>query len=239
MRRSNGLSDESVGITVGLFVVVFVFFVVYNFIYNKKRKEVVSKYCRENGITYTETAESIIGCDEKFDMMMRGKSQSLDHIMSGTRGDYEFQIFDFYYTLEKPDPRFPLNTYNEEIGETICFIRKKGKSFPHFYMLEKDFLDSDVDFLPKIEGIKDIEYPLEDEFATLVVKSVNEEEMRTFFNSQKIDSLNNCFKDIPASDFGYIYEGKGDCFLAAKLSIVSVKERLELLDIALKVFEAL
>lgn len=243
--RNTGLTDEGIGIVVGIIFFVFVFFVIYNIIYNKRRKDVISKYCKQNGLNYIETSESIIGCEEKFDIMLCGKDQRLDHIMSGKKGEYEFQIFDFYYTLEKLSQRNPLVTYNEEIGETICFIRKKGgKNFAHLYMLEKGVLGSDVDFLPKVEGIKNFEYPLVDEgyteeFATLVVKSINENEIKSFFNSQRISSLTNCFADISPDEFNYIYEAKNDSMLVASLGILSVEQRLQLLNTGVKVYEAL
>lgn len=237
--RHRPLTDEGIGYLVGFFFFIFMFFVIYNYFYNKKRKQMIGGYCRQYGLKYTETSDAILGCDEKFDMTTRGQNQSYDHIMSGTRGDYEFQILDFYYTVEKRNPRHGLTTYNEEVIETFCFLKKKGKALPHFYMVEKGMLESDVDFLPKIEGIKNIDFPLEDEFATLNVRSVNEDEIKKYFNKQRLDSLNNCFKDVPASDYDLIYEAKGDCLLVAKLAVLSVKDRLQMLETALKVFEAM
>ena len=141
-------------------------------------------------------------------MTNRGKDQRLDHIMSGTRSDYEFQIFDFNYTLEKPDPRFPVNKYNEENTETICFLRKKGNAFPHFYMLEKSLIESDVDFLPKNGEMKDIEFVLNEE-EKLLVKTNNEEEIKEFFSAHRIESIKEKYSQE------YIYEVKGEYFLVA------------------------
>lgn len=234
--RSKGFNDETIGYFVGFIVAVFVFFLIYDFIYNKKRKESVSKYCSQNGLKYTRYSESILDCNEKFDMILRGKDQRLDHIMSGSRGDYEFQIFDFYYYLKKRGPR--LNTYDKEFGETICFLRKKGgKAFPHFYMFQNVMLDDNIDdLLPKVEGIKDIEFPLEED-TKLIVKSVNEDEMRTFFTKQRVDSVSKFFDET--GGFIYVYEGKGDCLLVAYPQIKQVAERLELLECAVKLYEAL
>ena len=237
--RHRPLTDEEIGYLAGFFFIIFMFFVIYNYFNYKKRKQMIGGYCRQYGLKYTEISDTILGCDEKFDMTARGQNQSYDHIMSGTRGDYEFQIIDFYYTVEKRNPRYSFTTYNEGVTETICFLKKQGKDLPHFYMVEKGMLESDVDFLPKIEGIKNFEFPLEDEFATLNVRSVNEDEIKTYFNKQRLDSLNNCFKDVPLCDYNLIYEAKGDCLLVAKLAVLSVNERLQMLETALKVFEAM
>ncbi len=237
--RHHPLTDEGIGYLVGIVFFIFMFFVVYNFFHSKKRKQLIDGYCRNFGLKYTETSDTLLGCDEKFDMTSRGEGQCYDHIMSGTRGDYEFQIFDFCYTVEKRNPRNPLLTYNEVLTETICFIRKKGKSLPHLYMVEKGMLESDVDFLPKVEGIKSFDFPFEDDFATLNVRSINEDEVKEYFNKQRLDSLCNCFKDVPASDYDLIYECKGDCLLVGKLAELSVEERLHMLEISLKVFEAM
>ena len=93
--RTKSLSDETIGYSVGIIVFIFLGYVIYSFIFHKKRKEVMSNYCQQNGLKYTETSEQILDCNEQFDMILRGKDQCLDHIISGTRGDYEFQIFDF------------------------------------------------------------------------------------------------------------------------------------------------
>lgn len=232
MKRNSGLSDESVGMTFGIVVVIFLFFVIYNFIYNKKRKDSIGNYCKQNGINYTVTSESIIGCNERFIMMNRGKAQRLDHIMSGIKNDYEFQIFDFNYTLEKPDPRFPVNKYNEELCETICFLKKKTNALPHFYMLEKSLLESDVDFLPHNNELKDIEFTLNNE-EKLIVKTYNEGEIKQFFSDHRIESIKEKYTRE------YIYEVKGEYVLVAFLDVLSVKDRLILLEKALKFYNSL
>ena len=232
--RRNGLSDEAIGYTVGLFVFVFIGFVIYSFIFHKKRKEVMSKYCQENGLKYTEFSEQILDCNEQFDMILRGKDQGLDHIISGTRGDYEFQIFDFNYTLEKPDPKFPKTTYNEEFTESICCLKKKGKALPHFYMLTDSLIQTNVGFIPQVKEYIDVDLvKINNDTETMVVKTRNEDEILDFFDLPKTDALQPILKEE------YIYEGKGEYLLVANLDIMSVKERLELLDNAVKVFEVL
>lgn len=253
MNRSKGFSSQTNEIIISVVVVVFVLLIGYatymDMKDDKKRKKAHRKYCEENGFQYTEISESIPGCNEKFDMLLRGKNQSIENIMSGTKGDYEFQIFDFHYYLERHSPRSPINTYNKEFVETLCFLRKKGeKAFPHFYMLQNTLLNEekekakynlyikDVYFLPKIEGIKEIEFPLE-EGLTLVVRSSNEEEMKEFYTNQRIDSIKRFFDET--GGFIYIYEGKGDCLLAGYTRVMSIEERLEILDCAIKMYEAL
>ena len=232
--RTPSLSDESVGYAVGIFVFIFLAACIYNFILNKKRKDVISNYCKQNGLNYTETSNYIMNCNEQFDIMQRGKDQSCDHIMSGTSRDYDYQIFDFCYTLEKPDPKYPMTTYNEGFSETICFLTKKGKPFPHFYMLAKSILQSDVDFLPKVKDFKEVELlTINDEQETVLVKTRDEDAVLDFFDLPRTDALKTSFKEE------YIYEGKGECLLVSYLGLMSVKERLELLDNAVKVFESL
>ena len=233
--RSKGLSsDEAIGYTLGLFILVFVGFVIYSFIFHKKRKAVMSKYCLENGLKYTETSEQILDCNEQFDMILRGKDQCLDHIISGTRGDYEFQIFDFCYTLEKPDPKFPKTTYNEEFTETICCLKKKGKALPNFYMLTQSLIQTDVGFIPKVKEYIDVDLlRINDDKETVVVKTRNEDEILDFFDLPKTEAIKPIMKEE------YIYEGKGEYLLVANLEIMSIKERLELLDSAVKMFEVL
>ncbi len=232
--RSKGLSDEAIGYTVGFIVFVFIGFVIYNIIFHKKRKAVMSKYCQGNGLKYTETSKCIIDCNEQFDMIFRGKDQYLDHIVSGTRGDFEFQIFDFCYTLEKPDPKFPKTTYNEEFTESICCLKKKGKALPHFYMLTESLMHSDVDFIPKVKEFNDVELlKINDDNETVIVKTRNEDEILDFFDLPKTDAIKTIMKEE------YVYEGKGEYLLVAKLDLMSIEERLELLDNAVKMFEVL
>ena len=253
MKRSKGFSSETNETIISVVVILFVLIVGYA-VYsdrknNKKRKNAHKRYCDENGFQYTEIAESIPGCNEKFDMLIRGKDQRIENIMSGTRGDYDFQIFDFYYYMESPSPRNPLHKYDKEYGETICFLRKKSeKNFPHFYMLQNTLINEekgkakynlfikDVYFLPKIEGIKDIEFPLEEELS-LIVRTNNEEEIKAFYTKQRIDSIKSFFDQT--GGFIYIYEGKANCLLAGYTRIMTIEERLEILDCAIKMYEAL
>ena len=253
MGRSKGLSSEANEVIISVIVVAFILIIGYvtyiDMKKKKKRDDAIKNYCNEKGIQYTEIAETIPGCNEKFDIIFRGNQRKIENIMSGTRVDYEFQIFDFYYYLTRRSPRHPLYTYEKEFGETLCFIRKKGgKTFPHFYMLENILIDEirknlkydlyvkEVYFLPKVEGIKEIEFPL-DEDLKLLVRSVNEEEMRSFFTSQRIDSIDRFFDET--GGFIYIYEGKNDSLLASYQRLMSIEERFELLDCAIKMYDAL
>ncbi len=232
--RTKSLSDETIGYSVGIIVFIFLGYVIYSFIFHKKRKELMSNYCKQNGLTYTETSEQILNCNEQFDMILRGKNQYLDHIISGTRGDYEFQIFDFCFTLEKPSPKFPTTTYNEGFTETICCLKKKGKALPHFYMLTKGIMESDVDFIPKVKEYIDIDLTrINNDTETVIVKTRNEDEILNFFDLPKTDAINTTMKEQ------YIYEGKGEYLLVAHLDLMSIKERLELLDSAVKMYEIL
>ena len=232
--RRNGLSDEAIGYTVGFFAFIILAIFIYNIIFHKKRKEVMSKYCQEKGLKYTEFSEQILDCNEQFDMILRGKKQYLDHIISGTRGDFEFQIFDFCYSIEKPNPKFPKTTYDEDFSESICCLKKKGKNLPHFYMLTQSLIQTDVGYIPKVKEYINVDLlRINDDKETVVVKTRNEDEILDFFDLPKTDALQTLIKDK------YIYEGKGEYLLVANLELMSIKERLELLDNAVKVFEAL
>ena len=234
MRSSKGLSDEAIGYTVGFIVLVFIGFVIYSIVFHKKRKEIISKYCDEHGLKYTEFSEQILDCNEQFDMILRGKNQYLEHIISGTRGDYEFQIFDFCYTLEKPDPKFPKTTYNEGFTESICYLKKKGKALPHFYMLTQSLIQSDVDFVPKVKEYSDVDLlKINDDKETVIVKTRNEDEILDFFDLPRTDAIQPIMKEE------YIYEGKGEYLLVANLEIMSIEERLDMLNNAVKMFEVL
>ncbi len=232
--RTKSLSDEAIGYSVGIIVFIFLGYVIYSFIFHKKRKEVMSNYCQQNGLKYTETSEQILDCNEQFDMMLRGKDQCLDHIISGTRGDYEFQIFDFCYTLEKPNPRFPTTTFNEEFTETICCLKKKGKALPHFYMLTDSLIQTNVGFIPQVKEYIDVDLvKINNDTETMVVKTRNEDEILNFFDLPKTEAIKT------KVDGKYIYEGKGEYLLVSYIEIMSIKERLEILENALKVFESL
>ena len=233
--RSKGLSsDEAFGCTIGFIVLLLIGFGIYGIIFHKKRKDVMSKYCQENGLKYTEISEQILDCNEQFDMILRGKNQYLAHIISGTRGDYEFQIFDFNYTLEKPHPKIFKATYDEGFTESICCLKKKGKNLPHFYMLTQSLIQSDVGFIPKVKEYIDVDLlRINNDKETVVVKTRNEEEILDFFDLPKTDALQTVIEDK------YIYEGKGEYLLVANLDIMSIEERLEMLNSAVKVFEAL
>lgn len=228
------MTDELIGYSVGVVFFAFVGYMIYSFIFHKKRKEVMSNYCQQNGLKYTESSDSIMDCNEEFDMILRGKDQCLDHIISGTRGDFEFQIFDFSYTLEKPSPKFPTTTYNEEMTESICCLKKKGKSLPHFYMLANSLLYSDVGFIPKVPDFKDVDLvKINNDQETVVVKTRNEDEILNYFDLPRTEALKTCLRE------NFIYEGKGEYLLVANLELMSIKERLEMLENAVKVFEVL
>ena len=232
--RTKSLSDETIGYSVGIIVFIFLGYVIYSLIFHKKRKELMSNYCKQNGLKYTETSEQILDCNEQFDMILRGKDQYLDHIISGTREDYEFQIFDFCYTLEKKDPKYPTTTYNEEFTETICCLKKKGKTLPHFYMLTNSLIRTDVGFIPKVKEYTDVDLvKINNDRETVVVKTRNEDEILDFFDLPKTEALKTKMRD------NFIYEGKGEYLLVAYLDLMSIKERLELLDNAVKMYEIL
>lgn len=253
MKRGKGFSSDTNGTIISVVVVILLLIIGYATYCDKKNKkkrdDAIKNYSNDNGLQYTEIAETIPNCNENFDMLTRGKKQRIENIMSGTKNGYEFHIFDFYYYLERRNPRHPLTTYDKEFSETLCFIRKKGeKGFPHFYMLENILIDEvkndlkydlyvkDVYFLPKVEGINDIEFPL-DEDLKLVVRTTNEEEIKAFFSNQRIESVKSVFDET--GGFIYIYEGKSDCLLTGYTRLTNIQERLEILDCAIKMHEAL
>lgn len=228
------MTDEIIGYFVGIFVFAFIGYMIYSFVYNKKRKEILSRYCQQNGIKYLEDSDYIIDCKEEFDITSRGKDRLYDHIMYGSRNDYEFQLIDFSYTLEKPDPKFPLTTYNEVFNESLCVLHKKGKRLPHFYMLTKSLIQSDVGFVPKVKEYSDVDLlKINDDNETVIVKTRNEDEILDFFDLPRTDAIQPIMKEE------FIYEGKGEYLLVSSLNIMSVEERIEMLNSAVKMFEAL
>ncbi len=224
------------GFLISLFVFIFIVAVIYSLIKDKKRKEQFSKYCEQNRIKYQEDSEYIIDCNEKFDITSRGKNQCYYHIMHGTRNDYDFQLIDFYYSIEKTSSKPPFNKYDETFNETLCVIHKKEINFPHFYMLVKGFLNSDVNFLPTIKDYEDIdliEVKTIDGEDMVLVRTRNEDETLQFFDTSKCEAVQKNIKE------DLVYEGNGEYLIVSKLELLSLDDRLKLLENSIKMFEAI
>ena len=231
--HKNSLTDEGIGYTVGFIVIVLFCLFIYKLVSNKKHKDEISHYCQQNGLKYTETAIYIPDCSIKFNLTNSGKNQEFTNFMAGNRNEYEFQIFDFCFYVETINSRFPDQKHDDEYNSTMCLLRKKGKQLPAMYFLDKELFDADKDLLPKIENLHDIELDGKESDEKIIVRSRNETEARQLFSGQRLDYIKSSFMQ----DFKY--EIQGEYLLVSATDTISVKERLNLLDNSIKMFEAI
>lgn len=228
------LTDDGIGYTFAFVVlgllVVAVFLGLY-MAYEKRRKKGIRDYCLKNGVKFIEKADSMVECSETFDLTSRGTNRTFELIMSGSQLGYDFQIFDFSYdekTDESDDP-----DEDERITESVCLISKYGRLMPSFFMFERDILDGDLDYLPKIKGGKEVFFPKNKSFEEVYcVKTRNEAEVRPFLESKLSEIALNY-------ESGFLYEAKGEYLLVSFIVKMSIEDRLKMLQNAIKMFNVL
>ena len=147
---AKGLSDD-----LSAFLICFGFFslilvVIYiQEVMNKKRREAIRSYCRQHGLSYSDTAKKIPVIARSFSLLSeKGDNNKWQSEMSGKRVDYSFTIFEHYYVTGSGKSR------HTQI-DTICAITKDEVDMPQFFVREENFI---FDGLGKLFGGQDINF---------------------------------------------------------------------------------
>ena len=200
-----------------------------------KRKKDIIEYFTSNGFKYNDFSTIFPNDVRDFNIAHTDKKgYSVKNYIAetyGQRDGVDITIVD--------------HTYLESIGRqrgcyehTLCLLRNQEIKIPDFYLRNRIFI---LDSIKKLFGMKEIIISEDKEFSKkFVLQGQNEEEIRNFFNS----SIRQVF--ILNQKRGCEYESKNNSLMVSKrkyflfmtAGYLNVKERIELLENSLKLFNS-
>ena len=234
------LTQCIVGISLVLFGIYgFIAILIYSFeredkLEAKRRNEII-EYFTSNGFKYNDISTIFPNDVRDFNIAHTDKKgYSVKNYIAetyGQRDGVDITIVD--------------HTYLESIGRqrgcyehTLCLLRNQEIKIPDFYLRNRIFI---LDSIKKLFGMKEIIISEDKEFSKkFVLQGQNEEEIRNFFNS----SIRQVF--ILNQKRGCEYESKNNSLMVSKrkyflfmtAGYLNVKERIELLENSLKLFNS-
>ena len=256
---SNSHSGNSTGNFIGFLVFFFIMLgvAVYVFYQDKKRKKEINDFCIKNGMTYQDEVISLPSTAQQFAIVNLGAERTISSVMSGTRNNIKFYIFE----VSSEQIKGPLRPRNKalyaSLSHTVCLIINTKTRFPSFYLRDsndkfpktfqllgmemegpnfytwdRDILNPDKIYEKK--GGKNIELPDFPDFCSdFVLKGCNEEDVYKYFTLERINALMNNHEP------GYQYEAKGDCFMVSKPYVTFLDDRLDLFKKSMVIYNSL
>ena len=212
----------------GLFVIIFVIAMIvgaYETEKEKKRRSEIASYCRRSGIVYSEIANDIPSIAYNFSLMQeKGHTNEWRVEMSGSRGPFDFYLFEHYYVSGSGKSR-----HSET--NTICILTKVGTNMPQFFARDENMI---LDGLGKLFGGQDINFADDPEFSRkFVLQGMSEHEIRKFFNRRVRSTF------VMKHYNGYKYEGYGNCFMIMVPGKLELEQRLTLLANTVSIFQGI
>ena len=231
--------------------------VVYVVYLDKKRKKAINDFCQRNGMTYQDKVISLPAAAQQFAVVNLGAQRTISSVMSGTRNNIKFYIFEVTSDQLKESRISGRNKDSASLAHTICLIVSNKTRFPSFYLRDSDdklpntfqLLGMDmkapniynlgIDILNpdkryEKKGGKDIElsdYP--DFCSDFILKGRNEEEVNKYFTPERINAL------IDSHQPGYQYEAYEDCFMVSQQYTLYLDGRLDLLKKSMVIYNSL
>lgn len=216
-------SEDPMALLIGLGFFAIIMFVAYmQSVMDKKRREAIRSYCRQHGLSYSDTANKIPAIARSFSLLSeKGHTNSWRSEMAGKREDYSFTIFEHYYVTGYGKSR---HTYIN----TICVISKNEVNMPQFFVRDENFI---LDGLGKLFGGQDINFEEDPVFSKkFVLQGMSEPSIRQFFDRR----VRKTFVDKHIK--GYQYEGYHNCLVTCVSGSLDINGRMALLSNALAVF---
>ena len=230
---------------------------IYMIYQDKKRKKEINDFCIRNGMTYQDKAINLPSAAQQFAIVNLGATRTISSVMSGTRNNIKFYIFEVTSEQLKESHGSGGKKQNACLGHTVCLMINTNTRFPSFYLRDSsDNLPKTFQFLgmelkaPDIynlgidvlnpdkkyekKGGKNIEltdYP--DFCSNFILKGCNEEEVYQYFTPEIINTL------MDKHEPGYQYEAKGHCFMVSKPYMLPLDDRLDFFKKSMVIYNSL
>ncbi len=186
-----------------------------------KMKQAIIDYCKNNNLKYFEKAKNIPAVAKSFSLININGHNYLDE-MSGTRGNYTIDVFDYSYVTGS-------GKRSHYIVNTICIVKGNNIKMPKFFIRDKKAI---IDSLGKLFGGQDIIFSEDTTFSNKFVLQGNSEPLiKEFFDSKIRATFSN--NHIPE----YKYEGDQDCFMLSAPRKLALNERINLISMAMNIFK--
>ncbi len=253
-RSGNSSGSFITGLIPFLIMFGIVIYVVYQ---DKKRKKAINDFCIRNGMTYQDKIITLPSTAQRFAIVNLGAERTIESVMSGTRNNIKFYIFEVSSEQLKNTYSSGKRKHNTYLAHTVCLMVNTKTRFPSFYIRDSsDNLPRTIQVLgmktdvPNIytlgidimnpdkiyekKGGKNIELTDYPDFCNdFVLKGCNEENVYNFFTLERI----NAFMDNHQP--GYQYEANGDCFMVSQSHILDLDGRLDLLKKSMIIYNSL
>ena len=237
-----------------LTIVGLVFYLDYK---DKKRRKEINEFCKRNGMTYLDKIVTLPATAQKFSIVNIGAQRNISSVMTGTRNNIKFYIFEITSDQEKVISRANRNKHSITLSHTVCLLLNIKTKFPSFYLRDSNdkipktfqFLGMDME-APNIytmgidilnpdkryerKGGKNIElkdYP--DFCSDFVLKGINEEEVYKYLTPEKINAL------IDNHQPGFLYEVNADCFMVSTPYVLNLDDRLKFFKKSMVIYNSL
>jgi len=196
----------------------------YTYYAAKKRAEAMAAIAPRMGFTYKAIASEIKKEYGHLNIFSRGHSQKVINCLQGEKNGIEVSMADYHYTVGS-------GKHSTRYAQTICIIKDPSFDLPNFYVRrESKFFD----YLGKLFGGQDINFPEDDRFSSaFVLQSKAEAETRHLFN----DRVREAFLKFTGTNSQI--EGQGNSIILHKGTIAKPEELSLLLKDTFDVYNAI
>jgi hypothetical protein len=205
------------------FIMLFIAIIAYSHYAAKKRAEAMRAVAPRMGFTYREKVNSLKDEYSHLNMFSRGHSRRAINCLHGEKNDVEVTITDYHYTTGS-------GKNSTHHAQTLCLIKDPSLDLPNFFVRQENKF---FDYLGKLFGGQDINFPEDEKFSSaFVLQGKSEEETRHLFNQRVRDAF---AKFIGTSSQ---IEGQGDTLIVHKGKILQPEELSMLLRDTFDVYNA-
>ncbi len=253
-RSGNSSGSFITGLIPFLIMFGIVIYVVYQ---DKKRKKAINDFCIRNGMTYQDKIITLPSAAQRFAIVNLGVERTIESVMSGTRNNIKFYIFEVTSEQFKSSQSSRNRRQRTCLGHTVCLMINTQTRFPSFYLRDSSdklpktfhFLGMDIkapniytmgidimnpDKIYEKKGGKNIELTDYPDFCNdFVLKGQNEEEVYQYFTLERINALMN------NHEAGYQYEANIDCFMVSKPYMLDLEGRLDFFKKSMVIYNSL
>ena len=207
----------------GMILFVILLFV-YSYYAAKKRAEAIMAIAPRMGFTYRDKAGHLKSEYTHLNLFSRGHSHRVINCLQGEKNGIEVSMADYHYTVGH-------GKGSTHYSQTICLIKDPSFDLPNFFVRRENKF---FDYLGKLFGGQDINFPEDDRFSSaFVLQSKSEAETRNLFNQRVRDAFLK-FAGTTAQ-----IEGQGDTIIVHKGAISKPEEFSLLLKDTFDVYNAI
>lgn len=208
----------------GGFISIIVLIFAYSYYAAKKRAEALRAIAARMGFEYQEKAGSLRSKYAHFNLFARGHSHRTINYLHGEKNEVEVSVTDYHYTVGS-------GKNASHYVQTICIIKDPNLDLPNFFVRRENKF---FDYLGKLFGGQDINFPEDDKFSSaFVLQGKSEAETRNLFNHRVRDAFGK-FSGTNAQ-----IEGQGDSIIVHKGVVVKPEELPILLKDTFDVYYAI